>query len=169
MLQKSTLKHKNYSPLGCSEIVMFIPALVHRNFSHQHIIASSTYLKYKHWDLFNWQEGRSFKTQVFFPSWSCWIIESELEWVGKRHSFLSSCSYKNTSEWMELGFVLVEATPVSSLLGRILMLSDSAMAERGVQKSGCWGLSPGPGIYHIKDLKQNTSILCSSVSSSRKK
>lgn len=41
---------------------------------------------------------------------------------------------------MELGFVLVEATPVFSLPGRILMFSDSAMTERGPrsQAAGAW-------------------------------
>ena len=99
MLQKSILKHKNYAPVGFSEIVMLIPALDHRNFSHRHIIANITYLRYKHWDLFNWQEERSLKTQVF-SSWSCWIIESELEGMGKGRPFLCSCFYKKC-KWVD--------------------------------------------------------------------
>lgn len=102
----------------------------------------------------------------FFFSWSCWIIESKLEGVGEGLPFLFSSFHKNTSEWMELGLLLVVAF---SLLGRIPMLNGSAVAGSRGSKLSLWGFESRPGIYHLRDLKQNTSVLCSSVSSSIKK
>lgn len=56
-----------------------------------------------------------------------------------------------------------------SLPGGVLMLSGSAMAGSRGSKVSMWGFESRPGIYHLRDLKQNTSVLCSSVSSSIKK
>lgn len=67
---------------------------------------------------------------------------------------------------MELGLLLVVAF---SLLGRIPMLNGSAVAGSRGSKLSLWGFESRPGIYHLRDLKQNTSVLCSSVSSSIKK
>lgn len=67
---------------------------------------------------------------------------------------------------MELGLLLVVAF---SLLGRIPMLNGSAVAGSRGSKLSLWGFESRPGIYHLRDLKLNTSVLCSSVSSSIKK
>lgn len=49
------------------------------------------------------------------------------------------------------------------------MLSGSAVAGSRGSKVSLRGFESRPGIYHLRDLKQNTSVLCSSVSSSIKK
>lgn len=83
--------------------------------------------------------------------------------------FLSSGFHKNTSEWMELGLLLVVAVPVVSLLGRILMLGGSATAKSRGSEVSLLGFEPRSWHLPSQGPEQNTSALCSSVSSSMKR
>lgn len=59
--EKSPCK-QNYTPMGFSDTHAH-PCSNPRNFSHWHVLARKTHLRCKHWDLFNWQEEKSFDTQ----------------------------------------------------------------------------------------------------------
>lgn len=56
---------------------------------------------------------------------------SELEGMGKELPFLPSGFHKNTRKGMELGLLLVVATPGFCLQGRILTSRSKAIAKRG--------------------------------------
>lgn len=77
----------------------------------------------------------------------------ELEGTGKKLPSLPSGFHKNTRKKTELGLLLVVATQGFSLRGRILTSRGRAMAESGGSKVRLLGLSPGPGIYHMRGLE----------------
>lgn len=77
----------------------------------------------------------------------------ELEGIGKKLPSLPSGFHKNTRKGTELGLLLVVATQGFSLWGRILTSRGRAMAENGGSKVRLLGLSPRPGIYHLRVLE----------------
>lgn len=67
------------------------------------------------------------------------------------------------------GFSVSCGSPDLSSSGENSDVKGQGWAESRALKSDCWALSPGPGIDHPRGLEQNTSALCSSVSSSNEK